>query len=57
MEFEGPSANYIRQQVELALKALAPLKKLGGDAEAQALLAVGAAVADRIKELRSDAGK
>lgn len=53
--FEGASAAYIRQQVELALKPLASLKKLGKEAEAQALLVVGSAIANRIEELRKDA--
>lgn len=39
-EFTGPSANYIRQQVTIALGALAPLEKLGTDVATQGLLAV-----------------
>lgn len=50
--FEGGSASYIRQQVELALKPLAALQKLGPDVEGQALLAMGSAVSKRIRELQ-----
>lgn len=53
--FEGGSANYIKQQVELALKPLAALQKLGPDVEGQALLAMGAAVSKRIRELQGRA--
>jgi hypothetical protein len=39
-EFTGPSANYIRQQVTIALRALDPLEKLGTDVAMQGLSAV-----------------
>lgn len=54
IDFEGTSAAYLRQQVKLSLKALAALEKLGADVEGQALLAMGAAISKRIKELRGE---
>ena len=55
--FEGGSAHYIRQQVELALKPLAALQKLGRDVEGQAVEAMAAAMAKRMKELSDRASK
>lgn len=56
-EFDGASAAYVRQQVKLALKAIGALEKLGGEVEAQGLIAVGSAITARITELRKDGRK
>jgi hypothetical protein len=53
-EFTGPSANFIRQQVNIALAALDPLPKIGADVARQGLTAVIAECEARLAALPAD---
>ena len=53
-EFTGPSANFIRQQVNIALAALDPLPKVGADVARQGLTAVIAECEARLAALPAE---
>ena len=51
--FNGPSAHYLKQQFDLALKPLGPLRKIDPRAELQLIDALGAALLAR-REIVAD---